>query len=143
MAGCVRPQHRLLLVLMMPTALCAQGAAALSQDPTRPAYAAASSSGASELAPVSRLNSIVLPKSSGGSKGGARPYAVIDGVVVYVGDSVGDARVQQIKEGTVVLKSASGTETLLLTPSAEKKFTQQNNAIKRSVKVVPSTRDPS
>ena len=132
MAGCVTPQHCLLLCLMVPTVLWAQASAVVTRDPTQPAYAEAA--GVSASVPVSRLSSIVTPQKG-------KPYAVIDGAVTYVGGAIGDALLLQIKEDSVVLKSSTGTETLMLTPGIEKKFTR--NATKRSGKAVPPAKDPA
>jgi MSHA biogenesis protein MshK len=93
-------------------------------DPTRPPHGAVVAPGGvaagadpagddEEPAPV--LSSIMIPA-------GGKPLAVIDGKVVRVGDTVGEAKVVRITETGVVLKGAQGTETLRMTPGVEKKM---------------------
>ncbi|NNM83119.1 MAG: hypothetical protein HKL98_11020, partial [Burkholderiales bacterium] len=47
--------------------------------------------------------------------------AIIDGRTVKVGEKVGDAVVERIGEGQVVLKSGSSQKTLRLFPDMEKR----------------------
>jgi MSHA biogenesis protein MshK len=90
----------------MPAAF-AQGLA----DPTRPP--AASMQGVPDDAPAGRqLQSVLLS--------GGRKIAVIDGTMVALGGTLGDARVVRITETEVVLKTGNETETLKLYPSVDK-----------------------
>lgn len=108
------------LIKLVPLACCLAGgnAAALAQlaDPTRPpaAIAAPETSPAGESAPVaSGLQSIILKKEG-------RPAALINGVVVELGGMVGEARLVQVDEDSVILLGPQGRETLRLIPAVEK-----------------------
>ena len=82
-------------------------------DPTRPpaALGASAADGAPE---ASGLQSII--RSNIG-----RPAAIINGEYVVLGGRVGDARLVKIGDDSVTLKTAAGTETLMLVPGVEKK----------------------
>lgn len=85
-------------------------------DPMRPpAIAATPVQGAPADAGAARtrLQSVLI--SSG------RRSAVIDGVVVPLGGSVGESRLVRITESEVVLKKGEETEVLKLYPSVDKK----------------------
>lgn len=51
---------------------------------------------------------------------GGKAAAVINGQHVVVGGKLGDKRVVRITESEVVLKGASGTETIKVTPAVDK-----------------------
>lgn len=51
---------------------------------------------------------------------GTRPYALVDGMVVHVGDPLGDARVTRIDETGVWLKGSAGVRQLRLLPEVAK-----------------------
>jgi MSHA biogenesis protein MshK len=89
-------------------------------DPTRPPAAlinpSVSGGGVVEdLASGPTLQSVILRK-------GQKPAAIISGERVELGGRYGDARLTKVSESRVVLSGASGNETLLLTPSVEKKM---------------------
>ncbi|HTJ97093.1 MAG TPA: hypothetical protein VL381_06465 [Rhodocyclaceae bacterium] len=82
------------------------------RDPTRPAGSVGQSSDAEQAS--SGLQSIVR-------RAGAKPQALINGELIALGGKVGDARLVQINESSVVLLSSSGgRETLTLTPGIAK-----------------------
>ena len=83
-------------------------AAQLLTDPTRPppALSSAEPGDSAEAAPV--LQSVMISS--------AARTAIIGGQAVKLGGTYGDARVVKITESEVVLRSASGTETLKLYP---------------------------
>lgn len=103
--------------------LVALGASQLAQgvelfsDPTRPSAAATAGSSMAALpakASGPHLQSILVsPK---------RRLAVIDGVTVQIGDTVGDARVIRIQEMEVVLKAGNEVRVLRMYPDIEKKM---------------------
>ena len=82
-------------------------------DPTRPPGAGAWQQGGQEEAPAGRqLQSVLLS--------GGRRLAIIDGTMVALGGTLGEARVVKISETEVVLKTGEETETLKLFPSVDK-----------------------
>jgi MSHA biogenesis protein MshK len=86
-------------------------------DPTQPpaAFAAPDSgAGASPGAPV--LQSVMISPS--------RRAAIIDGVVVRVGDKVGNAVLVSVGESEAVLKSGESTQVLKLYPRVEMQASQ-------------------
>ncbi len=91
------------------------------RDPTRPAAsfvtgpAVADGTGAAVPSAGGRLRSIKMPRRGG------KPVAIIDGQVVGIGDKVGEARLIRLTGSEAVLESASGRETLFLTPDVTKK----------------------
>jgi MSHA biogenesis protein MshK len=110
----------ILAVLVALSAVSAHAQSGLA-DPTRPPNAAAMPQGGEEQAAGGRqLQSVLLS--------GGRKLAVIDGSVVPLGGSVGDARVVRITETEVVLKTGEETETLKLFPGVDKQ------AVKRSAR---------
>jgi MSHA biogenesis protein MshK len=87
-------------------------------DPTRPPQAwlatqqkAAGAAGA-EQEVVPHLQSLLIAPS--------RRYAIVDGQLLGVGDTIGDARVVAVTPAGVRLRSTSGTRTLRLFPDVEK-----------------------
>jgi MSHA biogenesis protein MshK len=81
-------------------------------DPTRPPTASAEQEG--EAAPAGKqLQSVLFS--------GGRKVAVIDGTMVPLGGTYGDARVVRITETEVMLKQGEETETLKLYPGVEKR----------------------
>lgn len=93
----------------------AQGASSLS-DPTRPPMvpvepASASSEGAP---PPSGLQTVILGK-------GRKPMAVINGVMVTLGDKIGDATLVKLNESEAVLQGPAGREVLHLLQGLGKK----------------------
>jgi hypothetical protein len=89
------------------------------RDPTQPADAAAPEG---DDAPSSGLQSIIRPMNNkSGAKSAGKPRAIIDGMLVGVGDKVGDATLIAIGVDHVILKNADGThETMSLTPGVDK-----------------------
>jgi MSHA biogenesis protein MshK len=95
-------------------------------DPTRPpASLEAANSQQNPVAPPSGLQSIIRRQ---GTKSGA----VINGVYVELGGKVGDATLERIGEDSVDLRSATGRETMYLTPGVGKKVVPtESNVAKR------------
>lgn len=84
-------------------------------DPTRPPAAFGSPAAAADSGPEpSNLQSIIRNNFG-------KPAAIINGEYVMLGGRVGDARLVKIGEDSVTLKSASGSETLMLIPGVERK----------------------
>ena len=84
-------------------------------DPTRPPAAwLASKSGAAlpEVESGPRLQSLIL--------GGTQKYAIIDGQLVGVGDTLKDGRVVAVRATEVVVRTEQGNQTLKLFPDVEK-----------------------
>jgi MSHA biogenesis protein MshK len=95
-------------------------------DPTRPPNTVATPQGGEEQAAGGRqLQSVLLS--------GGRKLAVIDGNVVPLGGTLGDARVVRITETEVVLKTGEETETLKLYPGVDKQ------AVKRGARSARAT----
>lgn len=106
-------------------ALLAMGATAadLLADPTRPpAYIA--QDGTAVDVPAGRLTSVMMPRKG-------KPAAVIDGQVVPLGGSVGDARLTRVSESSVVLEGPEGIERLYLTPDVEKRVRVMKGAMRQ------------
>ena len=81
-------------------------------DPTRPPTASAEQEG--EAPPAGKqLQSVLFS--------GGRKVAVIDGTMVPLGGTYGDAQLVKISETEVVLKQGEETETLKLYPGVEKR----------------------
>jgi MSHA biogenesis protein MshK len=88
--------------------------AQVSSDPTRPpAEFLSPAPGGPGAAPNSLLQSVKIS--------GAERSAIIGGQTVKLGGKYGDARVVKITESEVVLRSASGTETLKMYPGVDMK----------------------
>jgi MSHA biogenesis protein MshK len=89
------------------------GGAQILNDPTRPAagiYSTDSTDGAA-IGPV--LQSVMITPTA--------RSAIIGGETVKLGGKYGDARVIRITESEVVLRSATGTDTLKMYPGVEMK----------------------
>lgn len=110
---------RRLIAFLIACIACA--AQAQSVDPTRPAIdtGLAASAGGTEASSVAGLQSIIQRK-------GGKPAALINGTVVELGGKIGDARLVKVGEDYVVLRGAMGSETLRLTPDAEKKAVRKD-----------------
>lgn len=82
-------------------------------DPTRPpaAIAAPVTGSATVEAQPSGLQSVIISKT--------RRAAIIDGETVELGGKHGDARLIEVNEGSVVLKSAKGRQVLTLFPDVK------------------------
>ena len=83
-------------------------------DPTRPppGFSELARSGAAPQEPPLLLGSVFLM--------GNRPYAVLDGQVVRVGDRLAAGRVGKIDESGVWLKTPTGLRLLRLLPDVKK-----------------------
>jgi len=104
------------------------GAQALS-DPTRPPAAGAGPDG--EEAPAGKqLQSVLFSRG--------RKLAVIDGTVVPLGGTYGEAQVVKISETEVVLKQGEDTETLKLFPGVDKQASRRANARRHSPALGPN-----
>lgn len=78
------------------------------------------------------------------SRKGAKPMAVINGEIVYLGGMVGDARLVRLGEMEVELDGPNGKEVMRMTPSVEKKMILQPNLVseqKRGRKVKRSSKN--
>lgn len=84
-------------------------------DPTRPpaslaAPVAAPASGVPEIRPA-KLQSILISKT--------RRAAIIDGESVELGGKYGDAKLIEVNEGSIVLRSAQGRQVMTLFPDVK------------------------
>jgi MSHA biogenesis protein MshK len=98
-------------------------------DPTRPPSAAAESGGEQQEASALRLQSVLLSPR--------RKVAVINGVAVPLGGTIGEARLVKITETEAVLKSGNETEVLKLFPGVEKE--PRRREVARSRRGTPVT----
>lgn len=113
------------LLLMAAVPVCAQSVLA---DPTRPppGIAGALPEAGGVTGPV--LQSVVIPKKG-------KPFAVIGGQQVRLGEMYGESRLIRLSEREAVLQGATGTERLKLTPGIEK-----TNIISKSPAAKPAQR---
>lgn len=88
-------------------------------DPTRPPAAGAGPEG-EETPAGKQLQSVLFSRG--------RKLAVIDGTMVPLGGSYGEARVVKITETEVVLKQGEDTETLKLFPGVDKQASRRATA---------------
>ena len=103
-----------LIVVAIVTAWPLAGRSQVLNDPTRPppgVYSNEAAGSAVASAPV--LQSVMISPTE--------RSAIIAGKTVKVGGTYGDARIIKISEGEVVLRSASGTETLRMYPDVSLK----------------------
>jgi MSHA biogenesis protein MshK len=127
-AGCELILHRAKRVWCGPDSKCAAGAllvvavltawplAGRSQvlnDPTRPPPGVYSNEAAGSAASAPVLQSVMITPTE--------RSAIIAGKTVRLGGTFGEARIIKITEGEVVLRSASGTETLRMYPDVSLK----------------------
>lgn len=111
---------RVKLPLLACAALATWPAWAQLADPTKPPALAGDAPGATAAEPVAiGLQSVILRKDGEG-----RSAAVINGQVVQLGSWLGETRLVKVEEGYVILLGPEGRETLLLTPTAEKKISK-------------------
>jgi MSHA biogenesis protein MshK len=85
-------------------------------DPTRPPSVLSPTAGSPAGTPAvttGGLQTVIMRK-------GAKPLAVINGVAVELGGSIGDAKLVKLSESEAVLQRPSGREVLRLTPAVEK-----------------------
>lgn len=110
MAGGMKPLASLLSIVAITGAFWRNDATAqLSNDPTRPPagmYSTESGAGSTNTAPL--LQSVMITPSE--------RSAIIGGERIKLGGKYGEARVIGINENEVILRSASGTETLRMYP---------------------------
>ncbi|MCX7171470.1 MAG: hypothetical protein NTY41_14625 [Proteobacteria bacterium] len=118
MAGCLK-----ILPRMLPASLLLAGAASLGyaqsdsslSDPTRPPLTVVEPvTSSSEVVPQSNELQTVIRRE------GRKPTAVINGMVVELGDKVGDATLVKLSESEAVLQGPAGREILSLTPGVRK-----------------------
>ncbi|HEX5364875.1 MAG TPA: hypothetical protein VFW59_11455 [Gallionella sp.] len=103
-----------LLALALALALSGQSALAESlSDPTRVPAAIADpvASGAAVAEQTTGLQSVIISKS--------RRTAIIDGETVELGGKHGDAKLIEVREGSVVLMGAQGRQVLTLFPAVK------------------------
>ena len=84
-------------------------------DPTRPAVNESATNTANENAAAPAGLQTIIRRKAG------KPAAIINGEFVELGGRVGESRLTEIGEGSVVLSGPSGKETMVLTPGIEKK----------------------
>ena len=84
-------------------------------DPTRPAVTASEpvASGAVDAAAPSGLQTIIIGR-------GRKPMAVINGIMVGLGDKIGEATLVKLSESEAVLLGPAGREVLQLLPGVAK-----------------------
>ena len=80
-------------------------------DPTRPPFTQTEAAGGNTEVPLT-VSALYLTSK--------RPYALIHGMNVFVGDPLGDGRVTRIDEQGVWLKGAAGEKLLRLLPEVVK-----------------------
>jgi hypothetical protein len=107
--------------------ISAQSAAQGLPDPTRPPAivieaATAPTARPTAAAAPSGLQSIIRRQ-------GARPAAVINGTYVELGGRVGEARLERVGEDSVDLRTATGRETLFLTPGVGKRIVPAKSSV--------------
>lgn len=102
-------------------------------DPTRPPAAVAGpvAGGTPEESQPSGLQSIIISKT--------RRAAIIDGETVELGGKHGDARLIEVNEGSVVLKSANGRQVLTLFPDVKLSRKKQARTLPLEKEVQPAT----
>ena len=99
----------ILAILVLP-------AWARTADPTQPpsGWLEGSLAGESEMVAVApRLQTIVRRRSG-------KPFAVIDGKTLALGERMGEFRLVHIGESDVVLNGPNGRETLLMSPDVQR-----------------------
>jgi|GEM_PF-2357189 len=105
-------------------------------DPTRPppgfnkpATGETTSTSGEEEAPLV-VNSVFLM--------GTKPYAMVDGMIVHVGDTLASGRVSRIDETGVWIKMKNGSRVLRLVSGIEKKTVGRNTASGAAPRSTPS-----
>jgi MSHA biogenesis protein MshK len=96
-------------LLAVPLFAGADAAAQILTDPTRPSAGFASTEAGDDAVAAPVLQSVMISS--------AARTAIIGGESVKLGGKYGDARVVKITETEVVLRTASGTETLKMYPA--------------------------
>jgi MSHA biogenesis protein MshK len=119
MAGGLANMNRMINRLLGITAAATMSAYAQTPaDPTRPPAgfesAPAGSAVPAQPAPAKAGLQTIIRRANG------KPAAVINGRVVELGGRIGDARLVNVNEDSVVLQTPAGRETLRLTPGIEK-----------------------
>lgn len=107
----------LVKVHLLPLLLVAAPALADMTDPTRPPPGFSTQGSVQVAEPPLLVTSVFLM--------GERPYALVDGMTVRVGDRLGDGRVNRIEEQGVWLKTRAGKRLLRLVPGIDKKPAHQ------------------
>jgi len=97
------------LLLAVPLYAGTGAVAQILTDPTRPPSALASSEAGDDAGAAPVLQSVMISS--------AARTAIIGGETVRLGGKYGDARVVKITETEVVLRTASGNETLKMYPA--------------------------
>lgn len=129
--------HRLIPGLLLSGVLLAHGAGVAAQeltDPTRPAATleasepSADAEARAEQNQTQGLRLIIIQKD--------RRAAIIDGRTIELGGKVGDARLVEVSEGSVVLQGARGKQVMTLFPHV--KMSRQQDAVVSPATVRPS-----
>lgn len=103
-----RPGRAWAALLFLPALAC-QAA-----DPTQPPAGFSENPGAASDTPAPNLT------VGGVYLLGSKPYALVDGLVLRLGDPLAEGRVSRIDEQGVWLKTATGTRLLPLLPQVKK-----------------------
>lgn len=115
------------------TAWPLNGGAQVLNDPTRPPAGISSTDSGDSAAGGPVLQSVMITPTT--------RTAIIGGETVKLGGKYGDARVIKITESEVVLRSATGTETLRMYPDVTMKPVKPTPAV--SAKPVKKSRRPA
>lgn len=105
-------KNRALLIVLAGALSNASAWAQITTDPTRPAIGFAVVE-APEGAPSSQLQSVMISPT--------RRAAIINGVVVELGEKYGDAVLMRVAEDEIVLRSGTSRQVLKLHPGVDKK----------------------
>ncbi len=108
-----RAAQRYAIICLLSSVLSPLNAEEL-PDPTRPPASIAAPAAASGVAAApapAGLQSIIISKT--------RRAAIIDGETVELGGKHGDAKLIEVREGSVVLRSAQGRQVLTLFPDVK------------------------
>ncbi len=110
------PRAFMLALILGPSPLAQAGL----PDPTRPppGFGRAADPAQNQPAPLV-VSSVFLM--------GRKPYALVDGMTVRVGDPLGEGRVSRIDETGVWIKSPAGTQHLKLAPAIDKRPARGSN----------------
>lgn len=112
-------------VIFLAASLAAGAVRAEPADPTRPppGFTENAPDGAQPREPALAVSSLFLM--------GARPYAVVDGQIVHVGDKLAAGRVSRIDAQGVWLKVAGGQRLLRLLPEVDKRPSRSKGKVEK------------
>ena len=121
-------KHSLLATVLLLAAAASTAQSGVLNDPTRPANAYLTPTAEATVTAASRLTSVMIPEHGG------RRSAVIDGQILRVGEKLGDAKLVNVNETSVVLSGPAGRETLYLIPDVNKTHAVRRSGSQRSAK---------